>query len=87
MLAASLGVVAIGAALPFSPWAHDLGFRSLPAWYFAALIGMIAAYLTLVELGKDQFFRHFHPGTVPPPRRERSVHRRAAPFSRNQPLG
>jgi hypothetical protein len=33
----------------FTPWAHALGFRALPAGYFAALIAMIVAYLTLVE--------------------------------------
>ncbi|HEX6394344.1 MAG TPA: hypothetical protein VFZ97_12965 [Acidimicrobiales bacterium] len=51
MLIASLGVVAIGAALPFTPCPHALGFRSLPAGYFGALLAMIVAYLTLVELG------------------------------------
>ena len=86
MLVASLGVVAIGAALPFSPWAHALGFRALPAGYFAALIAMIAAYLTLVEFGKVEFYRHWRPAQAPVRNhRRRRLHRRAARFSRKQP--
>jgi P-type Mg2+ transporter len=82
MLFASIGVVAIGILLPFSPWAHTLGFRALPAGYFAALIAMIAAYLTLVELGKVEFFRHWRPGAAPARNRQRHrVNRRAARFS------
>jgi len=87
MLAASVGAVIVGAVLPFTPVAHTLGFRSLPAGYFAALIGMTAAYLTLVELGKAEFFRRSHPSVVAPRRQGRRVHRRAAGFSRKQPLG
>ncbi|HUJ66625.1 MAG TPA: magnesium-translocating P-type ATPase [Acidimicrobiales bacterium] len=85
MLVASLGVVAIGAALPFTPWAHALGFRALPAGYFAALIAMIAAYLTLVEFGKVEFYRHWRPAQAPIRNHQRRrIHRRAARFSRNQ---
>jgi Mg2+-importing ATPase len=85
MLVASLSVVAVGIAIPFSPWSHALGFRALPAVTFAALIGMIVAYLTLVEFGKIEFYRHWRPATAPVRNNRRHrVHRRAAWFSRNQ---
>jgi hypothetical protein len=35
-----------------------LGFRALPPLFFAILVGMIATYLALAELGKAWFFRH-----------------------------
>jgi Mg2+-importing ATPase len=86
MIVASLSIVAIGIAIPFTPWAHGLGFRALPAGYFGALIAMIVTYLTLVELGKLEFFRHWHPSAVPSRnRQQRRIHRRAARFSRNGP--
>jgi P-type Mg2+ transporter len=82
MLLASLAVVAVGAALPFTPWAHVLGFRPLPAGYFGALIALVAAYLGLVELGKVEFFRHFKPSTGPGRNHQRRrILRRADRFS------
>jgi P-type Mg2+ transporter len=87
MIVASLSIVAIGIALPFTPWAHGLGFRPLPAGYFGALIAMIVAYLALVEFGKLEFFRHWHPSPAHPrDRQQRRIHRRADRFSRNRPL-
>jgi P-type Mg2+ transporter len=72
--------------LPPSNHLPGLGFRAFPAGYFAALIAMIAAYLTLVEFGKVEFYRHWRPATAPiRNHRQRRVHRRAARFSRNQP--
>ncbi len=53
---ASLGVVAIGIWLPFSPVSGVLGFTPLPVPFFLALVGMIALYLVLVELVKLWFF-------------------------------
>ncbi len=82
MLVATLLVVAVGASLPFTPWGGTLGFRELPLGYFGALIAMIAVYLTLVELGKLEFFRHWHPGPGGHRRRpRRREHRLAARFS------
>lgn len=83
MLAASLAVVVAGTVLPFSPWAHALGFRALPAGYFAALLAMIAAYLALVELGKVEFFRHWRPSGTSRADNGRRVRRRAARFSQD----
>ncbi|HTA91418.1 MAG TPA: magnesium-translocating P-type ATPase [Polyangiaceae bacterium] len=48
----SLGVVALGLALPFSPFAHALGFSPLPAAYFAFLALATATYMGLVEIVK-----------------------------------
>ena len=48
----SLGVVALGLALPFSPFAHALGFSPLPAAYFAFLALATATYMGLVEVVK-----------------------------------
>ena len=61
LLATTLLVVAIGMALPFSPLASVLGFRTLPPLFFGILVGMIATYLALAELGKAWFFRRSRP--------------------------
>ena len=53
---ASLGVVAVGIFLPFSPVADVLGFQPLPVPFFLALVGMIGLYLVLVEFTKHWFF-------------------------------
>ena len=82
MLAASLAVVAVGIALPASLWAHTLGFRSLPAGYFAALLLMIAAYLALAEGAKYEFYRlREAPDPVRGLRPSRHLRRRAARFT------
>ncbi|WP_320537765.1 magnesium-translocating P-type ATPase [Pseudarthrobacter sp. IC2-21] len=56
LLAASLGVVAVGIYLPLSPLAGVLGFDPLPVPFFLALLGMIVVYLVLVEGAKAWFF-------------------------------
>ena len=48
-----LGAVTV----PASPLAHELGFRPLPADYFAALAAMVIGYLRLVEAGNRWFYR------------------------------
>jgi P-type Mg2+ transporter len=73
----TLSVVAVGAALPFSPLAHVLGFRALPVAFLGALLAMIAAYMVLIELGKRRFYRPREarpPTPLAPPHHER--HRR-----------
>ena len=52
----ALGVVAIGALLPYSPLAGVLGFVPLPALYFVFLTVATLTYLTLVELVKRRLF-------------------------------
>jgi Mg2+-importing ATPase len=80
---AALAVVAVGAVLPGSPLAHTLGFQPLPVGFFAALGGMVIAYLALVEVGKKVFYHAV--ATTTPHRRtynaERALRRRAARFS------
>ena len=83
---AAVGVVMVGAVLPATPIAHSLGFRSLPFGYFAALAGMVVAYLVLVEVGKWWFYRSSRLAEIydAPPRRYPARHhlrRRAARFS------
>ncbi|MEV7011389.1 magnesium-translocating P-type ATPase [Streptosporangium sp. NPDC051022] len=83
LLAATLGVVAVGIALPLSPLSRTLGFTAPPPAFFLALTGMVAAYLVLVELAKKVFYAFPESGR-PIVRRRGHVHhvqRRAARFS------
>jgi P-type Mg2+ transporter len=82
VVATTLTVVLIGALLPLSPLAKDLGFEHLPVGFFAALVAMVGAYLVLVELAKREFYNHLAgPVTSSGPERDRRVHRSAARFS------
>ncbi len=58
LLATTIVVVLVGIALPYSPLAHALGFRSLPWLFLAILAAMTVTYLALAELGKSYFYRH-----------------------------
>ena len=80
LLLASLGVVTLGAALPFTPIASELGFEALPAAFFVVLALLVVVYLALVEYAKHWFFSRQPAavGGVRRPRRARRVHRRAA---------
>ena len=85
---ASLGVVAIGVWLPFSPLSGVLGFQPLPVPFFLALVGMVVTYLVLVEIAKKWFFSRAAqqlPAPLLPPRGRGYAHRisrRAAGFRR-----
>jgi Mg2+-importing ATPase len=82
-LLAALGLVTIGSLLPATPLAHTLGFQPLPGLSFAALAGMVAAYLALIEIGKRVFYRA-SVATAATSRRYGTLHhlrRRAARFS------
>ena len=61
LTATSLGVVATAIALPFTPLAPYLGFTPLPWAFFGLLSGLLLAYLTMVELGKQWFYKHHLP--------------------------
>lgn len=79
----ALGVVTVGTLLPATPLAHTLGFQPLPGAFFATLVGMIIAYLVLIEVGKRLFYGAAA-STVPAPPRYgalRHLRRRAAYFS------
>jgi len=57
LTATSLGVVFFAMALPFTPLAPLLGFSPLPAAFFGLLSALLAAYLLMVEAGKQWFYR------------------------------
>lgn len=83
-----LAVVAVGAWLPYSPVADVLGFTPLPALFFLALVGMVVAYLVLVEAAKVLYYRRLeHPRTAAGRRRAypHRIARRAARFSVRAP--
>ncbi len=84
---AATGVVIIGSVLPATPLAHTLGFSPLPPAFFAALVGMVAGYLILIEAGKRVFYRAT--STSPRPRPSyppaAALRRRAARFSISHP--
>ena len=54
-----IGCALTGAVLPFTPVAPLMGFVPLPLPFFSALIGMVLAYLALVETTKRWFYRRF----------------------------
>jgi len=83
LLLASLGTAVVGVLLPLSPLSHLLGFARLPLGFFLALVGMVVAYLVLIELAKRLFFADPE-GRLPHMRRrgqQHRVQRRAARFS------
>ena len=88
LLGAVLGVITIGALLPYSPFAHDLGFTALPADFFAVLAVMVVLYLFLVELTKRRFFERVpapaHPQRPAEVRRQRRLRRRASRWIHHQ---
>jgi Mg2+-importing ATPase len=80
----TLTVVAVGAFLPYSPFADTLGFTALPATFLAVLVAMIVLYLVLVELGKRRFYAVSARGTSiarQRPARQRRIHHRASRWS------
>jgi Mg2+-importing ATPase len=84
LVLAALAVVAVGALLPGGPLSHALGFEPLPGAFFAALAGMVVAYLVLIEVGKRVFYTLADPARpvpVAPPHAHRHLRRRAAWFS------
>jgi P-type Mg2+ transporter len=87
MLVLPLTCAALGAILPYTPLAHVLGFSPLPLRFFLILVGMIVAYLVLVELVKIPFYRwQGRPQPAPRTREERHarfVRRRARRFARH----
>ena len=82
LVVATVAVVAVGIALPYSPLAGVLGFQPLPVAFLAVVIGLVLVYLLLVEAAKHYFFAT---ATEREPRRRRAaahrVHRRAGRFS------
>jgi P-type Mg2+ transporter len=52
----TIGSVAVGFVLPFTPLASLFGFSRLPLGFVAILAVMVVVYLALVEIGKSFFF-------------------------------
>jgi P-type Mg2+ transporter len=52
----TIGSVAVGLFLPFTPLGTLFGFTPLPLGFLAILALMVVVYLTLVEFGKSFFF-------------------------------
>lgn len=86
MIAVPISAAVIGAILPFTPLAKVLGFTALPIAFFLILLGMIGAYLVLVEAVKARFYAfQERPGKARPSpgeRHHRHIRRRAARFIR-----
>jgi len=53
----TLAILAVGLALPYSPFASPLGFTPLPGAYYIFLTAATATYLLLVEIVKRRLFR------------------------------
>ena len=91
LLFAVLGVITVGALLPYSPVAGDLGFAPLPADFFLVLAGLVAVYLLLVELMKQRFFARVpgpaHPKRTLELRRARRIRRRGRRWVRHGASG
>ncbi|MEC3957912.1 magnesium-translocating P-type ATPase [Nocardia sp. CDC153] len=82
LLLAGLTAVGVGALLPSTPLARDLGFTPLPGTFFLALTLMIVVYLALAETAKHWFFRAQPQTPAQRPRRPgHRVRRRAARFT------
>ena len=58
LTAMAVGVVAVAVALPLTPIGHWFGFVAPPPLFFAFLVTVTAAYLGLVEITKQVFYRH-----------------------------
>ena len=95
MMFVPTAAAAVGIILPFTALSHVLGFTPLPADFFLILVGLIVAYLVLVDVAKSLFYRAQRaqpaPGAQPSrhgarpvadhQRSVRRLHRRAAPFT------
>ncbi len=62
MTLTTLGVMAIGSWLPYSPFASDLGMVPLPPVYWAWIAAFLVTYAALTHLVKTWFFKRFGGG-------------------------
>ena len=85
LVISTLVVVACAFALPFSPFAHTLGFTHLPLALVAVIVAIVPTYLLVLEVGKHVFYGRLAaaPRAAPPrrPPREHRLLRRAARWS------
>jgi len=59
LVATSLTIVAIAAALPFTPIGSYFGFVPPPARFYFILAGMVISYMLIVEMAKRGFYRWY----------------------------
>ncbi len=59
LILTSLLIIAAGLIIPFSPLAKGFGFVQPPLFYFAILLGIIAAYLFTVQMVKSWFVKKY----------------------------
>ncbi|HVP94529.1 MAG TPA: magnesium-translocating P-type ATPase [Methanoregulaceae archaeon] len=59
LIASTLCVVAVACVLPFTIFGSILGFVQPPVSFFAVLAGLVIAYITIVEMVKRWFYRHY----------------------------
>lgn len=59
LIACSLTVLAVAVLLPLTPAGVYLGFVAPPAFFFLILVAILLAYLIVVEVAKQWFFRRF----------------------------
>ena len=59
LLLSTLGILAVGAYLPYSPLATYLGLVPLPLVYWAWIAGFMACYAVLTNTVKQWFNRRF----------------------------
>ena len=59
LTATCLGVVGLGAILPYMPFANSLGFVPLPTAYFLCLGALVITYLMLVSFLKSIFLKKY----------------------------
>jgi Mg2+-importing ATPase len=88
LVASAATVVIVGAVLPFTPLGPVLGFQTLPAVFFGALVPFVLGYLVLVEWAKGRFYAIPHPPKVGPTResaQRRHLRSRAAFFHARHP--
>jgi Mg2+-importing ATPase len=56
----TLLIIAIGIAIPFTPFGTSIGLSPLPLSYFGWLMLILFSYCALTQLVKTVYIRHFH---------------------------
>ena len=59
LILSTAGIVAVACILPFTVFGSILGFVHPPVSFFAVLAGLVIAYITIVEIVKRWFYRHY----------------------------
>jgi Mg2+-importing ATPase len=59
LVLATLLVVAVGIAIPYTPWAASVDFVKLPSMYFVWLAGILLVYGVVAQTVKQRFVRKF----------------------------